>query len=57
MDYNKYQGWEWIRWEYLKLKKRNRDPNKNSFVLYLEAVHNVFNQIKQAEEQEGYTWP
>lgn len=40
-------GWNWIREEYLKLKNRNHDINKRSFVLYLEAVSNVFNWINQ----------
>lgn len=40
-------GWNWIREEYLKLKNRNQDVNKHSFVLYLEAVSNVLNWINQ----------
>lgn len=51
-EYNDEQGWNWIRKEYLKLKDHNNDPNKRSCVLYLEAVHNVYNQIQQAQEQE-----
>lgn len=41
-------GWNWIREEYLKLKNRNQDKNKHSFVLYLEAVSNVLNWIRQS---------
>lgn len=44
-------GWNWIREEYLLLKNRNKDINKKSFVLYLEAVHNVYNQIQQMNEE------
>ena len=43
-------GWNWIRDEYLKLKCRNKDENKHSFDLYLESIHNVYNQIQQSEE-------
>lgn len=52
MEYNDEQGWNWIREEYIKLKDRNGDPNKRSYVLYLEAVHNVYNQIQQAIDNE-----
>ena len=55
-EYN--NGWNWIRDEYLKLKNRNRDVNKRSFVLYLESINNVFNQINQVENNndnmQGY---
>ncbi len=43
-------GWQAIRDEYLKLKNNNSDPNKHSFVLYLESIHNVYNHIQQLEE-------
>ena len=39
-------GWNMVRDEYLKVKNNNRDPDKHSHVLYLEAVNNVYNQIK-----------
>lgn len=52
LEYNDEQGWNWIREEYLKLKNNNPDPEKRSCVLYLESVHNVYNQIQQAQEQE-----
>ena len=45
-------GWSWIREEYLKLKCRNRDENKRSYVLYLESVHNVYNQIQQWDDED-----
>lgn len=45
-------GWNWIREEYLKLKCRNRDENKRSYVLYLESVHNVYNQIQQWDDED-----
>lgn len=38
-------GWNYIREEYLTLKNNNRDPNKHSFSLYLEAIHNVANWL------------
>ena len=38
-------GWNCIREEYLKVKNNNRDPDKRSSVLYLEAINNVYNQI------------
>lgn len=40
-------GWNRIREEYLKLKNRNLDPDKHSYVLYLEAINNMYNQIVQ----------
>ena len=46
-------GWNRIREEYLKLKNRNRDRNKRSYVLYLESIHNVYNQIQQQEGMEA----
>lgn len=39
-------GWNMIRTEYLKLKNANKDENKRSYVLYLEAVNNVYNQLQ-----------
>lgn len=45
-------GWNWIREEYLKLKNKNKDKNKKSFVLYLESVHNVYNWICQWEDND-----
>lgn len=38
-------GWKYIREEYLKLKNSNRDPDKHSYILYLEAINNVYNLI------------
>ncbi len=38
-------GWNAIREEYLKLKNRNKDINKHSFSLYLEAVNNIYNNL------------
>lgn len=43
LEYN--NGWNAIREEYLKLKNANRDNNKHSFSLYLEAVNNVYNRL------------
>ena len=36
-------GWNAIREEYLKIKNSNNDPDKHSFILFLEAVNNVYN--------------
>lgn len=46
-------GWNMIRDEYIKLKNRNRDINKRSFVLYLEAVNNIYNQLPDEEVDES----
>ena len=35
----------YYREEYLKLKNANNDNNKKSYVLYLEAINNVYNWI------------
>ena len=42
-------GWNMIRDEYIKLKNANKDINKRSFVLYLEAVNNVYNYLPDDE--------
>ena len=36
-------GWNAIREEYLKIKNSNNDPDKHSYILFLEAVNNVYN--------------
>ena len=41
------QGWNLVRDEYLKIKNRNTIADKHSFVLYLEAINNVYNQMRQ----------
>lgn len=43
-------GWNEIRDEYLKLKNSNRDNNKHSFSLYLEAVNNVYNRLPDEDD-------
>ena len=45
MEYR--NGWNEIREEYLKIKNANKDLNKHSFSLYLEAVNNVYNMLEQ----------
>lgn len=45
-------GWNKVREEYIKLKNRNKDSNKKSFILYLESINNVYNQLMQYEEKE-----
>lgn len=44
--------WPQVKEEYLKLKNRNVDPNKVSFSLYHEAVHNVFNWFNQEDDED-----
>lgn len=44
-------GWNLIRDEYIKLKKANKDINKRSFVLYLESINNVYNQLPDDEDE------
>ncbi len=46
-------GWNMVREEYLNLKNQNKDINKKSFILYLESINNVHNQLKQYEEKES----
>lgn len=46
-----YNGWNWVRDNYLKLKNENCDENKSSNSLYLEAVNNVYNSILQYEDE------
>lgn len=46
-----------VRDEYIKLKNRNRDTNKKSFILYLESIHNVYNHIQQRLEDEEDNLP
>lgn len=51
-------GWDMIKDEYIKLKNRNKDINKRSFVLYLESVNNVYNQLPDDEfETESLFYP
>ncbi len=51
-------GWNMIKDEYIKLKNRNKDINKRSFVLYLESVNNVYNQLPDDEvENESLFYP
>ena len=47
-------GWNSIREEYLKIKNANKDINKHSFSLYLEAVNNIYNKIEQYNDNEFY---
>jgi len=52
-DIKKYSGgWAAVVDEYLKLKNANRDQNKHSFSLYLEAVSNVYEQLPEEDEDE-----
>ena len=56
-NFRKYEGWNCVRDEYIKLKNRNRDTNKKSFILYLESIHNVYNHIQQSLEDEEDNLP
>ncbi len=51
-------GWYLIAEEYLKLKNSNKDPDKKSRILYMEAVHNVRNNFDQEiydeMDRQGY---
>lgn len=49
LEYN--NGWNAIRDEYLKLKNHNKDVNKHSFVLYLEAISNIYNQLPSDDDE------
>ena len=44
-DILKYDGWNYVRDEYLKLKNINEGNRKHSYSLYIEAVNNVYNQM------------
>ena len=46
-------GWNQVREEYLLVKNNNRDPDKRSYVLYIEAVNNVYNQINWNSYPKG----
>ena len=45
-------GWNCVREEYLKLKNINRNPDKHSFSLYLEALHNTANYLSQFDDDD-----
>ena len=42
-------AWLKIKEEYKNLKDVNKDPDKNSFQLYFEAINNVFNQYRNQQ--------
>ena len=44
-------GWNEIRDEYIRVKNSNKDIDKHSFILFLEAVNNVYNHINQKKEK------
>ncbi len=52
LEYN--NGWNAIRAEYIKLKNANKDINKHSFSLYLEAVNNVYNRLSDDDDDDYY---
>lgn len=49
--YDAGEGWNKVRNEYIKLKNRNNDINKHSFILYFEAIKNVYNHMHQEIEK------
>ena len=49
-------GWNIIRDEYLIVKQSNKDIDKHSFVLFLEAVNNVYNQMIQDKKNNRISY-
>ncbi len=47
-------GWGLVYEEYLYLKNNNRDPNKHSYNLYVEAVNNVHHKMRQHPEYRDW---
>lgn len=48
--------WNELREEYIDLKNKNTDPDKVSFSLYHEAVHNVYNWYNQDQDEDDDGW-
>lgn len=44
--------WDKLAEEYLKIKNNNKDENKHSFSLYLEAINNIFNYYFEEEDED-----
>ncbi len=38
--------WNELRDDYLELKNKNKDPDKKSYQLFIEAVHNLYNKYE-----------
>lgn len=38
--------WEVLKVEYLKIKNTNKDIEKKSYQLFIEAINNVYNQYE-----------
>ena len=47
-------GWGLIYDEYLDLKNGNRDPNKHSYNLYVEAVNNIYDRMRYHPEYKKW---
>ena len=51
-------GQELVREKYLELKNNNEDPDKKSFILYVEAVNDIYNEYEQdiydEKDRQGY---
>lgn len=47
-------GWGLIYEEYLDLKNNNRDSNKHSYNLYVEAVNNIHHMMRQDPEYRDW---
>ena len=45
--YGEKDGWSSIKDMYLRIKNSNRDPDKRSFMLYIEAVNNVYDKYSE----------
>jgi hypothetical protein len=45
-------GWDLVEKQYLKLKNNNKDPEKRSFDLYVEAVSNIRNNHRDEIERK-----
>ena len=49
--FENYDGiWQVIKDEYLKLKERDKQ-NKHSFILYHEAINNIYNHYNQRNQE------
>ena len=54
MGLDHVDGWGLVYEEYLYLKNNNRDPNKHSYNLYVEAVNNVHHKMRQHPEYRDW---
>ena len=52
--YGKKEGWDSIKDMYLQIKNSNKDDDKKSFMLYIEAVNNVYNEYLDDRHWKEY---